>query len=71
MNLNLMYNNFPVCPRCKEKVVDPELYDLDLWGDGDVVDIECGGCGESFLIKAHVSYTYTTCPDSLSDYYED
>ena len=54
-----------------EKVVDPELYDLDLYGDGDVADIECGSCGEPFLIKAHVSYTYTTCPDTLSDYYED
>ena len=70
MNHNLMYNNLPVCPHCKEKVVDPDLYYLDLYGDEDVADIECGSCGEPVLIKTHVSYSYTTCPENLSDYYE-
>ena len=49
--------NNPVCPHCGREELD--AWELDFQGD-DMIEHECGRCGELYMIRRSVSVCYFT-----------
>lgn len=48
------------CPFCNYC----DTYDGDPLGDGDTAEVECAGCGQSFIVEAQVTVDLTVrCKD--------
>lgn len=59
MKNDLEDNEYPVCPYCFEEHED--VYGIfDPFDDGLSVDILCSYCDNRFIVKEHITRTYTT-----------
>lgn len=59
-NLDLEFNDLPVCPHCGAVEKDYfELLDEDT-GDGDEIEYECGDCGGVVTAEVHMSLNFST-----------
>lgn len=57
-DLDLMFNDSPVCPHCRHE--EEDAWELNLGSDGDSTEITCGNCEKSYGISVNVSRTYNT-----------
>lgn len=58
--MDLEYNDCPVCPHCGDVWDTPwEIMDDDM-ADGDEMEYECGACGGSVVMTVHVEINYST-----------
>lgn len=44
------------CPYCEEEI---SADDLELYGDDDATETECGSCGKSVMVTASISVDYS------------
>lgn len=59
-NLDLEFNDYPVCPYCGDWMETPwEIMD-EHTGDGDEIEYECGACGGSVVATVHMTLNFST-----------
>ena len=55
------WTELPECPYCGDKLHD--WWDgLGLEDDGDEIEIECGNCEETYIIRMSVDVSFSTIP---------
>ena len=55
--INLSYNQDPVCPYCGH--IERDAWELDLEDEEDC-EIECNRCEMEYIVSLHVSISYST-----------
>lgn len=53
----LRHTTYPLCPHCGHWMRDAWELDMD---DEQTEQVWCEGCDETYIVRCHVSVTYTT-----------